>query len=258
MVSANPLEALRFVEHCLSTWETDLKKTNLAYVHAGCLCRHEHSIEKSKAHFKELKDSFDNLLQYCSESRGDIIKADDRLKEARYVEERLNTRYEKETDKLRIQLRNINLQKQGRDRFVKHVRKAFKRHDASSLARITAGFGANYRFQLEERYAGQMQCKLRSIEDEVFSAETKLEDAERKWATARKHEILLGKVEQGSLSGHKRLQSSLDSEEKRGSKIYQDLYNQETAKVARAGVQGLICINCDGYRWNDKKVNLTP
>ena len=258
MVSANPLEALRFVEHFLSTWEANLKRTNLAYVHAGCLCRHKYSIEENKEHFKELKNSFDDLLQYCSDSRGNIIEADNRLKEARYLEERLNTRYEKEIGKLRVQLRNISLQRQGRDRFVKHVRKAFKRHDASSLARLTAGFGANYRFQLEERHAGQMKCKLRSIEYEIFTAETKLEDAERKWATARKHEILLEKIEQRSRAGHNRLQSSLDSEEKRGSKIYQDMYDQETAKVARAGVQGLICVDCNGFRWNDKKVNLSP
>ena len=256
MVSTNPLEALKFVEHFLSTWEADLKKTHSAYVHAGCSCRHEHSIKKSKEQFKGIKESFDDFLTYCSDARKDVIEADDKLKEARYAEERLNKRHEKEDKRTRIQLRNVDLQKQGRDRFVKHVEKAFKRRDASALARLTAGFGANYRFQLEKRYADQMRERLCNTEEEISNAQTKVKYAEKRWTKAREHELLLDRIEQRSRAGNARLRSSLELEEKRGSKIYQDLYDQETWKVAAHGLKGLICVDCDGWRWNDRKIDL--
>ena len=252
MSSQKPLEALKFIENYASIWQSNFKETHTNYIHSGCFCCHKEELRNCQAQLEGIIASYDELLTYCSESQSDINQAAVALHQAKKHVSDVSHNHNQEEKSMLKQMRAISLQTQARDNFVRHTVKASKRRDISALARITAGYGAQCRFELEKRASKQFTNKFFDTEEELSDAESQLRHAEKIWQNARNHATLISKIQSLSCTGKGVLENFLLDEEKRGVHLWAVLREQETSRVAAEGLKILICQACDGWRWEPK------
>lgn len=252
MSSQKPLEALKLIEDYASTWQSSFKKTYTKYIHGGCFSCHKEELQNCQSQLEGIIASYDEMLTYCSNSQSDINQAAVALHQARKLVQDLTHNHKQEEKRMLKQMTSISLQTQARDNFVRHTVKASKRRDISALARITAGYGAQCRFELEKRALKNFTNKFFDTEEELSDAESQLRRAEKAWQNARNHATLIAKIQSLSCTGKGVLDNFLLDEEKRGTQLWTDLREQETSKVAAEGLKILICQACDGWRWEPK------
>ena len=230
-----------------------MQKTHNQYLCTSC---HEQRMRRCRTELEGIKASYNELMAYCTESQKDVNDAAVALHQARKRHYDLTHDHEQDQKRMFIQMRGITLQTQARNTFIRHILQASKRHDTSALARITAGIGVQHRFELEKKASKNLSEKVFDIEGGLMEAEAQLKNAGKHWGKACRRNALLSKVQLFSCNGKSRLDSFLSQEEERGVKLWADLREQETAKVASKGLKELICQACNGWRWNDAKAPL--
>ena len=233
-----------------------MRRAHLKYVDAGCACQHKADLKMYRAQMEGIKASYDELLNYCSKTRRDVSEFAVALHQARKQHQDLIHDYDFQESRMLRQKRGLELQIHGRDLFTQHVIKSFKKKSVTALARVSAGYGAAFRLELEQRASQQFADKCFQIQGELEEAEARLKKTERRWQKARYLSSLVSDISVFAERGKLSLDQFLSDQNEMGLKRWDEILAYKRSKVASQGLKILICDSCNGWRWNDPKLPL--
>ena len=230
-----------------------MRKAHLQYVDAGCPCRFKADIEMYQAQLEGIKACYDELLTYCVKTQADVNESAILLHQARKHHQDLLGEHECQESRMIKQKRAFELQRHGRELFAQHLVRSYKKRNASALVRITAGYGAAFRVELERRASRHFADECFRTEEELVEAEAQLRNAEKRWQKARYLGALVADISAFTEKSKLSLDKFLVDQNEMGLKRWDEILDYKKSKVASLGLKILICDACNGWRWNDPK-----